>query len=275
MIVKKRTLAIVAFTTLVSVSCTGPSIPASTPLKVEEPLRIYTTTAVMPLVNDLTSTYSEQQLSFETRSGNYRFALNQILDGKASYFVTNHLPLDSPLWAAPIAQDGIAVVVHPDNKIPGLTLDELRAIYQGRVGNWRELGGPDLPLTVISREDGSGTRAEFEGRTMGTRPTTTAARIVPSSAGMIDTVSRSAGSIGYVSLAYLDERVHALPINGVSASQNTIRDNSYPLRSTIYVVGNQEPTGALRTFIGWIQSPEGQAAAARRYSPLVTTPYSQ
>jgi phosphate transport system substrate-binding protein len=265
----KHTLVVVAFSTLVSCS---PTVPATTPATADTALRFYATTATLPLVTDLTSAYSgEWQVAFETRSGNYRITLERLLDGETSYFITNHLPPPDELavWAAPIAQDGIAVIVHPDNPITNLTTDQLRSIYQGRVSNWQDLGGSDLALNVISREDGSGTRNEFEQLVMGNRQTTFAAMIAPSSEGMIELVARTPGSIGYVSQAFLNASVRAVSIDGITPILDHIFDNTYPLRSTIFVAGLQEPQNTERAFIGWMQSSEGQQIIAQRYSPLL------
>lgn len=264
----KHALVVVAFSTLVSCS---PTVPATTPVTTDAALRFYATTATLPLVTDLTSAYSgEWQVGFETRSGNYRITLERLLNGETSYFITNHLPPpdDLAVWAAPIAQDGIAVIVHPDNPVTNLNTDQLRDIYQGRVSNWRELGGLDLPLNVISREDGSGTRNEFEQLIMGNRQTTFGALIAPSSEGMIELVARTPGSIGYVSQAFVNDSARAVSVDGIAPTLDHIFDNTYPLRSTIFVVGLQEPLEAERAFIGWMQSSEGQRIVSLRYSPL-------
>jgi phosphate transport system substrate-binding protein len=192
------------------------------------------------------------------------------------FFLTNHLPPEesTPVVAFPIGQDGIAVIVHPENDVESLTTAQLRDIYQGWTGNWSEVGGVDRPITVFSREDGSGTRAEFESLVMGDRRTTRTAQLVPSSAAAMTAVAREPGGIGYVSMSYLDERVRALPINDVQPTAENVLNSTYPLRSFLYIVGLREPDGSepddahYRAFIGWVQSAEGQAVVARRYAPL-------
>jgi phosphate transport system substrate-binding protein len=264
-----RTLVVVAVSTLVS--CSSPTLPATTPTMADTALRLYMTTATMPLVTDLTGAYStDWQVTFETRSGNYRLTLERFLERETSYFITNHLPPPDELsvWAAPIAQDGIAIIVHPDTIITNLTTDQLRNIYQGRVGNWRDLSGQDLNLKVISREDGSGTRIEFEQLVMGNRQTTLGAMIATSSQSMIELVARTPGAIGYVSQAFLNDRVLTVAVDGSTPTLQNIFENVYPLRSTLFFVTRQEPQDAARAFVVWIQSVEGQRIVARRYSPL-------
>lgn len=241
-------------------------------------LRLYATTATIPLVNDLTATYSRlnPSISFEIASGNYDAMMGRLLNGEMPFFLTNHLPPENstPVVAFPVSQDGIATIVHPDNEVAGLTTTQLRDIYQGWVTNWNEVGGRDLPITVFSREDGSGTRAEFESLVMGDRRTTQVAQVVPSSAAAVTAVAREPGGIGYVSVGYLDSRVRALAVDGVLPTAENVLNNTYPLRTFLYIVGLREPDGSqpldihYRAFIGWVQSAAGQAVVSRRYAPL-------
>lgn len=265
----KRTLAIVALTTTL-VGCSSPVLPATTPTTSAEDLRLYATTATRPLVEDLTMAYSEVHplVKIDARSGNYETMVDQVLGREAPYFLTNHLPAESPLWAAPIGQDGIALIVHPGIEVSGLSISQVRAIYRGRITRWDEVGGADVEIVVFSREDGSGTRAEFDRMVMGATRTTANARVASSSAHMVERVARSPGSIGYVSISYLDDSVRALAVNGIRPTQEHVVENQYPLRSTIFVAGVVEPEGDYRAFIGWVQSPAGQAVVAQRYAPL-------
>jgi phosphate transport system substrate-binding protein len=265
-----RALAVIAFTTLVSCSTAA---PASPPTAATVTLKLYATTATAPLVADLTGHYSlfDPAFRFEILTGNYQIMLDRLTAGEMPYFISNHLPIESQtslgLWAAPIGQDGIAIITHPDTPIAGLSLEQLRDIYQGRIGNWSNLTGADIDIIVISREEGSGTRAEFEQQVMGTRRTTQAARIAPSSETVITSVANLPGSIGYVSISYLDDSVKALAIDNITPTLEHIGDNTYPLRSTLFVVGLAEPEAHYRAFIGWIQSPAGQSVVAQHYAP--------
>lgn len=265
----RRTLAIVAFTL---VSCSAPVVPVATPTTEVIPLRLYATNATLPLTSDLTMRYYQANpaIAFELASGNYAALLERLLAGEMPYFVSNHLPLedDLALWAAPIGQDGIAVIVHPDNPVTALSTGQLREIYQGRIEDWAAFGF-DAPVTVFSREAGSGTRAEFELLVLGDRPITPSAQIAPSSEAMVRSVARTPGGIGYVSMGFLNDRVRALMIDGVSLSQSSVAANIYPLRAFIYVVGQEEPETDFRAFVAWVQSPEGQAVVGQHAAPLL------
>lgn len=265
----RRTFAIVALTL---VGCSARILPASTPTTDSAILRVNSTSATLPLLTDLTRRYAQisPSVSFEISTSNYATAADHAFGEGAVYFLTNHLPPpeQSPLWGAPVAWDGIAIVTSPGLMIEQLSTDQLRAIFQGRVVNWSQVGGPRTDITVISREEGSGTRAEFERLVMGERQTTQTAQIAPSSAAVIASVARQSGSIGYVSISYLDSSVQPVAVNGVSPTQANVEQNLYPLRHTLFFAGPGEPSGEMRAFIAWIQSPEGQAIVARQYTPL-------
>lgn len=271
----RQAIVVVAFTL---VSCSSHAVPAATPTEQVTALRLYATTPTIPLVNELTTTYSRinPSITFEISSGNYDAMMDALLGGATPFFLTNHLPPEdsTPIVAFPVGQDGIAVIVHPENTIGGLSTEQLRDIYQGWVDDWGQVGGGAQSITVFSREAGSGTRIEFESLIMGDRRTTRMAQVAPSSTAMITAVAREMGGIGYVSMSYLDERVRPLPINGVLPTAANVVNNTYPLRAFLYIAGLREPDGSqpddshYRAFIGWVQSAEGQAVVARHYAPL-------
>ncbi|MDX2163218.1 MAG: substrate-binding domain-containing protein [bacterium] len=233
-------------------------------------LRLYVTSPVIPLANQLTNAYApvDPAVTFEIITGNFETVYGRVRTDHTAYFLTNHLPPES-LWAAPIGQDGIAVIVHPGNAVRALTLEQLHAVYRGQVVHWRDLGGAEREIAVFTRENGSGTRIEFERQVVGVGETTRSAQIVPSSAAMIDAVSRTPDGIGFVSMSYLDANVRAVAINGVRPTGDTVYDNTYPLRTFLYVAGYAEPHNPFRAFIFWIQSLEGQQIVGRSYAPLL------
>lgn len=274
-----RTLAAVAFTL---VSCSTQIVPAATPTTNVTALHLYATTSTIPLVRVLTTSYSRinSAVTFEISTGDYEAMVREVMRDENAYLITSHLDDDSPLWAAPVGQDGIAVIVHPDNNVIRLTTAQVRLIYQGWTERWSDVGGRGGSILVISRENGSGTRAEFEGLIMGSRRTTPTAQIAPSSEAVVASVARQPDSIGYVSMSYLNnprlnERVRALTLDGAAPTLGNVYDNVYPLRSIVYVAGQHEPDASdeleqhYRAFIGWVQSPEGQALVASSYAPLL------
>ncbi len=272
----RHTFVAVAFTL---VSCSTQVAPSATPISHTTPLRVYATTATIPLLYDLTSAYRQYDSSavFELASGSYSAIAERILREEGSYFLSHHLPDDiddpqSPFWAAPIGQDALTILVHPNNPALGISIEELRTIYTGRIQRWDAVGGDDVPIIVVARDDSSAMRAEFEALVMGGLATSPAALVVPSNQATAETVAENPGAIGYGSLSDLSSHVRALPINGVTPTADTVYDRTYPLRTSIYVVGRAEPREdypAMRAFIGWIQSPVGQMVVAQHYTPLL------
>lgn len=264
----KRTLLALAFSTLVG--CSSPPQPASTPLiqTSPPPLRLYATMSVFPLLNELTAAYSDPNVSFETRAANLQSTLTALIEGETPYILTPYLPSDIPLWAAPIAQDALVMVVHPEVSLDNLTLDELRDVYQGRVNNWSALGGADQPITLVTREDGSGLRQQFETQVMGMRRVSRAAVVATSGAAVIQTVMETRGAIGFISQAEVTNAVRILALDGIAPTREHIIAASYPLRYTIYLAGLEAPQGLYETFFTWMQSPKGQILLNNKYFSL-------
>lgn len=265
----KRTLALLALTTLVG--CSNRLQPA-TPPQGETTLQIYSTYATTPLVTTLTSLYMEThpEITFEYAVANHQTMLNRLMAGDMPYFVSNHLSAESALslWAAPLAQDGLVIITGLDNLVTNLNMEELRRIYRGYITNWEEVGGADLDIVLYSRESGSGTRAEFERLVMGQQRTSPNAQIVPSIAAMLASINTEPGAVGYVPLSQLTDSVKVLSIDNIQPSLTTISSNSYPLRSTLYIIGLSEADGAYRAFVAWAQGMEGQMAIRSQYAPL-------
>jgi len=253
------------------VSCTSRAATDHTPTVSDQSLRIYASAPLLPMAYQLVNRYAvvNPGVTFDVIGGSYESVYQQANADRNSYFFTEHLP-PQPMWAAPIGQDGIAVIVHPDNPMRALSSEQVRDIYRGQITSWGALGSFDYPIAVITREDGSGTRAEFEQLVIGERDTTRLARIAPSGEAMIDAVGRDPAAIGYVSFSLLEPRVRAVLLDNAYPSAAAVAENRYPLRSILYIAGYHEPENHYRAFIFWVQSPEGQRLVARQFAPLVT-----
>lgn len=262
---RRKTLVVIAFTL---VSCSSQVVPASTPTSEAIVLEVYATSTTMPLLTDLSRQYNQEhpEVTFSLATRSYPQIIDSLMPD--AYFLTNHLPVESALWGAPLGQDALVLITGPDTGVESLNTTQMRRIFRGMIRNWGEVGGADQPITVFSREDGAATRAEFERLVMGSRPTTSAARLVPSNRAMLDSVNRTPGAIGYISYGLLDDSAHALQIDGVAPTRDNLVASLYPLRTILYIAGLQEPTGHMRAFIGWAQSPEGQAIVGQHYVPL-------
>lgn len=165
-----------------------------------------------------------------------------------------------------VARDGISVIVHPSNSVEELSLEQLKKIFTGRYTNWKELGGGDKDIIVLSRDHSSGTYAFFQKRVLDKEEYTETAKFLASNSAIVATVAEDAGSIGYVGLGYYEDakdKVRALAVKdgekkAALPSVETVRDGSYPIARTlqVYVVG--EPRGTVKAFVDFALSAEGQ-----------------
>ncbi len=168
-----------------------------------------------------------------------------------------------------IAYDGIAIVTNPDLELPTLSIDQVKAIFAGEITNYSEVGGPDAEIIVVSREEGSGTRAAFEELVMETgdeeAQITQDALLQQSNGQVRTTVSTTPDSIGYLSFGFLDESVNTVAIDGVEPSVANVKNDSYPIFRPLNMLTNGEPGELAQAFLDFILSEAGQTIVAEEY----------
>lgn len=159
-----------------------------------------------------------------------------------------------------LAYDGIAVIVHPDNPVSDLTLEQIAAIYTGAVSDWSEVGGNAGEIVRIGREAGSGTRDGFESVT-DTKDACQYRQELTSTGDVMAAVSGNPGAIGYASLASLKDSVKAVSVAGVSPTEETVKDGSYTLqRPFVLVTKTDTPLSEdAQAFFDYITSPDAAA----------------
>lgn len=183
-------------------------------------------------------------------------------------------PAESALTQIPIAHDAIALIVNARNPVKRLTLAQARDIFAGRVRNWRDLGGPDLRITAITREEGSGTRASFEEKVMTAglyrgkeskpNPVSFApdALVQDSNGAVREIVASDPAAIGYISSGLVDGRVAAVAVEGVLPTEAAIHRGRYPIVRQFLFLTNGEATGTTKAFICYVLSDSGQRLLA-------------
>ncbi len=169
-----------------------------------------------------------------------------------------------------VALDGLAVVVHPTNPLSQLTMDQLAAIFSGTVTNWREIGGADLPIVVLSREVNSGTHVYFKEHVLRGNQTDSRAEfaakalMLPSSQAIADEVAQNPGAIGYYGMGYISPREKALAVAKDDASPavaptiENVVSQDYPISRPLLMVTREEPQGLVADFLDFVLGPEGQ-----------------
>ncbi len=158
-----------------------------------------------------------------------------------------------------VAHDGIAVIVNDDNPVDNVTLDQLRGIYAGEIDNWSALGGPDLAIQVVNRDEASGTREAFRTIVMRGTPFDRTAAVLPGTGQVRDVVSRTPGAIGYISIGFVENRftnatVKTLDVDGVEPTEANLESSAYPLSRDLYFFTKGAAEGEAKAFIDYVRS---------------------
>ncbi len=156
-----------------------------------------------------------------------------------------------------LAYDGIAIIVHPDNPVADLTLEQIAQLYTGEITNWKDVGGNDAEVVLIGREAASGTRDGFESIT-GTKDKCQYRQELTSTGDVITAVSQNPDAIGYASLASVKDTVKALNVGGVTPSEATVKDGSYLVQRpfVLVTVEGKELSPAAQAFFDYALSAD-------------------
>lgn len=193
--------------------------------------------------------------------------LDDLSSGQLDAILTHHIPPGDGHWFNPVALDGLAIIVHPDNPVTELSLAEVQAIFSGKIGNWSLLGGADSPIVLVSRERGSGARVIFNERVMGAQRLAITAEVAGDQAQVLEKVAGDAAAIGYVMMGSMGDGVRPLILDGYAPTPNNTASQNYPLTAPLYFLNatSDEPQGELRAFLAWLQSVEGQEMLGQTY----------
>jgi len=169
-----------------------------------------------------------------------------------------------------VAFDAIIPVVHPKNKVGNLSIDQLSQIYQGKITNWKEIGGDDLKIVVISRDSSSGTFESWDHFVMKKAKVTPRAQMLASSGAVVTAVAKNKYAIAYVGIGYINKSLKPLQVNGIKASIETAMSKEYPLSRELYMYTNGEPEGHMAKYIAFVKSADGQKIVTKEgFVPLL------
>ena len=169
-----------------------------------------------------------------------------------------------------IARDAIAVIVHLDNPVDNLTLQQISDIYSGKINNWADVGGEDRPIVRLSRETNSGTHVYFleEVIRLGEKENTTLfsrdTLLLPSSEGITAEIRQNPNAIGYDGLGYITHEMKVIAVatepgeDFIFPSQETVNSGDYPIARDLYMYTNGQPEGLIADYLDWILSTDAQ-----------------
>ncbi len=264
---RNRILISLLVLSLLLAACGQGGSAASDPTGLTGSVSVAGSTTVQPLAEKLAETFGavNPNVSIDVQGGGTSVGIKSAGEGAVDVGTASRELKAEELTQYPelkvyeIALDGIALVAHPDVPVANLTKEQVRDIFSGKITNWQEVGGPDRPILVVSREEGSGTRGAFEELVLGKgNPMVATAILQPSNGAIRTTVSTTPDAIGYLSFGYLDSTVKVLQINGIAANDANVLNKSYPLVRPLLMLTRGEPTGATQAWLNWILSPDGQ-----------------
>ena len=230
-------------------------------------------TTVLPIAQRAAESFMDinEDISVSVRGGGSGVGIAALIDGRADIadasrpIKTKEIKLAREKGIDPyanvVARDGIAVVVHPDNPVDSIGIEDLKKIYTGEIENWKDLGGPNKAVVVISRDYSSGTFEVFKELVLEGAKVMDGALMLASNKAVSTTISTTPNSIGYIGLGYLSKEVKALEVDGVEATEETVKEGKYKLARPLFMYTNGEPTGIIKTFIDFVFSPQGQEIA--------------
>ena len=160
-----------------------------------------------------------------------------------------------------VAFDALPVIVHPSNRVKDLTIEQVRDIYTGKITNWKEVGGADQRIVVISRDTNSGTYETFKDLILGKdNKILESAEYTGSNGGVRQRVQMTRGAIGYAGLGFVDRTVKALAINGVAPCAESVVQKRYPISRALFMFTNGEPAAdtLVAKFIGLSKTTRGK-----------------
>jgi len=157
-----------------------------------------------------------------------------------------------------VAIDAIVPIVHPKNPVVDLTIEQLSLIYQGKIRNWKEVGGNDLTIVIVSRDTSSGTYEVWEENILHKAKVSPRAQLQASNGAVVQTVSKNKYAIGYIGFGYLNKSVKPLKVGGVEVSVETALSGVFPVARPLFMFTDGWPAGTTSSFINFIVSKEGQ-----------------
>ncbi len=225
-------------------------------------LTVAGSTSVQPFAEMLAEEYMahHREKKVFVQGGGSSAGIEAVRTGAADIGMSSRrlMASEKELIPAPIAYDAIAVIVNPQNPLNDLSVEQIRGIFSGKLTNWKEVGGRNHSLTMVTREEGSGTREAFQKMVMGKHEISLGGLVQDSNGAIRQVVSDDPNAIGYISLGLVDKTVKALKINGIQPNLENIMKSRYKIIRPFLFVFRTSPEGLAKDFLDFILSAEGQ-----------------
>lgn len=262
--------------------CLGLLLPATAVQAEETRLVIRGSTTILPIASAIGRVFQQRypDIRVMVEGGGSLAGLRTLIAGEAeiatsSTFISDaeiQLARERGVYPVPfrIAYDCIMPIVNGSNPLSNLSSLDLKRIYRGEIHNWRQLGGPDQPIEVLSRDTASGTYKVWNEVVMQQEAVAAGVSSMHSSAEMVKAVAENPGAIGYIGLSYLNARVKPLKVDGIMGSTRSMKNGVYPLSRPLFLFTDGWPRGLTLEYVNFVLDPDsGQAMiAAAGYIPL-------
>jgi len=219
-------------------------------------------TSVQPFIEKVAEHFMEENpgITVNVQGGGSTAGIQATMNGTCDIGASsrNLKPSERGLKVILIALDGIAVILHKDNSIEDLTVEQVRRIFASKISNWHELGGLDKEIIPVTREEGSGTRASFEDMIMGEEAISDACLVQDSNGAVREIIATTPQGIGYISVGLVDDREKAVAINGVKPTLANLITEKYRFSRPFLFLLREEPKGDCGKFIEYVLSSKGQ-----------------
>jgi phosphate transport system substrate-binding protein len=167
-----------------------------------------------------------------------------------------------------VAKDGLSLYENESNPVKELTLDQIKNIYTGKITNWKDVGGPNSKIIVYGRENSSGTYVYFKDNVLGGADFTSTMQSMPGTAAVVNAVAKDKNAIGFGGAAY-GKGIKFLKVKkddnspAYEPTAENVKTGDYPITRYLYIYTRSKPTGAIKEYIDWILSTEGQQVVTK------------
>jgi phosphate transport system substrate-binding protein len=264
----KRTIVLITFTTLLITAFSGcVEEEGKTIIKIEGSSTVYP--IADRAANDFNDAHDDIEIQVAVAAGSGA-GITALGEGRADIADASREVKQSEIdeytdvdfYDNIVAYDGVAIIVSSaiyndaDNPVTNLTTEQVKQIATGEITNWNEVGGPNMSIAFHEREEGSGTRDTFmEALDI---EETTAVAAWQSNSLLKSAVEEADNAIGYAGLGYVSTTTPSVELNGYQPNEETIKSGDYPISRSLHMYTDGAPTGALQTFIDYVQSDAGQ-----------------
>ncbi len=225
-------------------------------------------TTVLPIAQKVAEAYMKQHpdVKISISGGGSGNGIKALIDGStdiadSSRFIKDKeikLAVEKGRYPVPfaVAYDCIVPVVHPSNSVTNITMAQLKDLYMGKIKNWKELGGPDSKVVVISRDTSSGTYEVWSKKVMKKERVFPGALLQASNGAIVQAVTNNKNAVGYIGLGYLNDNVKPLMVNRIKGSLETTLNGTYPISRPLYMFTSDWPKGDTLKFINFVVHPQ-------------------